>query len=83
MPRWTLPSPAWPHPAIHASYSDAERGHPVHEVGDLGPGNDDVDDVVGAARLGHPERLLTGLDQLLAAAAGRTNAHWPGRDRVF
>ena len=48
-----------------------ERLHPVHEHGDLGAGDDDVDDVVGAVGLGHPERLLPGVDQLLGRGRGQ------------
>ena len=41
-----------------------QLGHTRHELRDRGAGDDHVDDVVGAGRLGQPERLLARFDQL-------------------
>ena len=44
---------------------------PAEVGGDGGPGDDHVDDVVGAGGLGRPERLLAGLDELGPGVGGQ------------
>src|SRR5690242_4097442 len=61
--RWTFPSPAWPQPATHDCDRSARTATSTMNAERLAR-HDDVDDVVGARRLGHPEGLLPGLDQL-------------------
>ena len=72
--RCTLPSPAWPQPAIQEPVAAAMARDPLHEVGERRARHDDVDDVVGVVRLGDPEALLAGVDELRrrAARAART-----------
>ena len=41
-----------------------QLGHPGEILGDPRPRDDGIDDVVGAGRLGHEERLLPGRDEL-------------------
>ncbi len=78
-PRCTLPSPTWPHPLTNVSCGRRQLGHLGQVLGDGRPGDDRVDDVVGAGGLGHEEEAFPCLDEV-GARLRREDVHVDGTE---